>query len=155
MAVITITGTTGSGAPEIGASVAQKINMDLVDRFILSAAAKEIGATVDAVARKIDRQFAPKERISVARETRLIPYEVVADQLENIQYELMTTMIRSIAWVVVFPLLVVNGNSHLLRIAVVQTVRATIELPSPIVLRVVNVRIMIESVPTQGALCSP
>ena len=56
MAVITITGTTGSGAPEIGSEVARIMGIDYVDRLILAEAARRIGATVEAVAAKTEKR---------------------------------------------------------------------------------------------------
>jgi len=64
MTVITITGLTGSGAPEIGADVAQRLNIDYVDRLILAEAARKMGATVAAVADKTERPVTFGDKIS-------------------------------------------------------------------------------------------
>ena len=55
VAVITITGMSGSGATEIGAEVARLTGFNYVDRLILAEAAQRIGATVEAVATKTEK----------------------------------------------------------------------------------------------------
>ena len=50
MTVITIEGRAGAGSPEIGRAVAQELNLDFVDRMLLSQIARKIGATVGALA---------------------------------------------------------------------------------------------------------
>ncbi len=63
MAVITITGTTGTGAPEVGAEVARIMSIDYVDRLILAEAARRIGATVEAVAAKVEKRPTLGDRV--------------------------------------------------------------------------------------------
>jgi len=71
MSVITITGLTGSGAPELGAVIAQRAGMDYVDRLILAEAAKGLGATVQAVANMSERSQSIGEKISLLLRTVL------------------------------------------------------------------------------------
>ena len=49
MTVITIEGPAGSRKKTIGSIVAGKLNLDYVDRLVLSDVAKNIGATVEAI----------------------------------------------------------------------------------------------------------
>ncbi|MEX2599779.1 MAG: cytidylate kinase-like family protein [Dehalococcoidia bacterium] len=55
MAVITVTGLIGSGAPELGTEVSRKLGIDYVDRYILAQAAQKMGITVAAVAERTER----------------------------------------------------------------------------------------------------
>jgi len=55
MAIITIGGLTGSGGRHIGKAVAETLGFDYIDRLILSDAAKQIGATVEAMQEKEDK----------------------------------------------------------------------------------------------------
>ncbi|MFH1142006.1 MAG: cytidylate kinase-like family protein [Chloroflexota bacterium] len=64
MTVITINGQVGSGGPEIGAGVAQRLHLDYVDRLILAEAAKRLSATVEAVAEREQRPLTRNERIA-------------------------------------------------------------------------------------------
>ena len=64
MAVITITGSIGTGAPEIGAEVARKLGIDFVDRLILAEAAKQLGTTVAAVAERTERAPSLGDRLA-------------------------------------------------------------------------------------------
>ena len=64
MAVITITGSIGTGAPEIGAAVARKLGIDFVDRLILAEAAKQLGTTVAAVAERTERAPSVGDRLA-------------------------------------------------------------------------------------------
>lgn len=63
MTVITINGQIGSGGPEIGAAVAQRLHMDYIDRLILAEAAKRLSATVEALAQREQRTLTLNERI--------------------------------------------------------------------------------------------
>ena len=65
MPLITFNGPIGSGGPEIGLEVSNKLNIDYVDRLILAEAAKRIGATVQAVVRK--EQKLPRTRDRIGR----------------------------------------------------------------------------------------
>ena len=64
MAVITITGTTGTGAPEIGAEITRIMGIDYVDRLILAEAARRLGATVEAVAAKVEKRPTLGDRVA-------------------------------------------------------------------------------------------
>ena len=77
------------------------------------------------------------------------PNKLVA--LENVQNEVMALVISSRLWIVVLPLSVIDWNSHLLRVAVVQILSAAVILVAPEVLRIVYIRIVIESVPITNA----
>ena len=50
-------------------------------------------------------------------------------------------------WVVVVPLFVVDRDSHLWRITVVQAISTAVVLVAPEILRVVHVRIVVKAVP--------
>ena len=56
-------------------------------------------------------------------------------------------MIAPAFWVIVVPILVVNGDPHLRRIAVIEAFGAAIVLVTPVVLRVVNIGVVVESFP--------
>mgnify|MGYP001202968448 FL=1 len=64
MAIITIGGLTGSGGRHIGMAVAKALGFDYIDRLILSDAAKQIGATVQAMQEKEDKYVSILENIS-------------------------------------------------------------------------------------------
>ncbi|HXG35515.1 MAG TPA: cytidylate kinase-like family protein [Dehalococcoidia bacterium] len=64
MPVITVTGLLGSGALEIGRGVADRLNLDFVDRQILVDAAKRLGVSVDAVAERDERPTTVTERLA-------------------------------------------------------------------------------------------
>ena len=49
MSVITIDGKIGSGAPELGHLLSEKLDIDYVDRLVLSEIAKEMQSTVGAL----------------------------------------------------------------------------------------------------------
>ena len=55
-------------------------------------------------------------------------------------------------WIVILPLLVVNRNSRLLRIPIVEIISTTIVLVSPKILRIVDVGIVIISLPVVHAI---
>ncbi len=59
----------------------------------------------------------------------------------------MTRMESAVTRVIVVPLFVVDGNSHLWWIPVVQTITAAKVLLSPEVLGIVNVWIVVEPIP--------
>ena len=63
MTIITFNGPIGSGGPEIGLEVSEKLNIDYVDRLILAEAAKRIGATVQAVSGKEHKLPRTRDRI--------------------------------------------------------------------------------------------
>ncbi len=64
MAVITMGGLTGSGGRQLGQMVADRLETDYVDRLILTGAAKEVGATVEALLEREARPPTRGERIS-------------------------------------------------------------------------------------------
>lgn len=64
MPVITINGQMGSGAPEIGAQIAQLLKIDYVDRMIIARAADRLGATVEAVAEREQKPLTRTDRIA-------------------------------------------------------------------------------------------
>ncbi len=64
MPVITISGLFGSGANEVGAEVARRLDLDYVDRQILAEAARKMGATVAEVAERAERPVGLGDRLS-------------------------------------------------------------------------------------------
>lgn len=64
MAVITMGGLTGCGGRQLGQMVADRLEADYVDRLILTGAAKELGATVEALLDREERPPTRGERIS-------------------------------------------------------------------------------------------
>ena len=67
--------------------------------------------------------------------------------LERIENEVVASVEATITWIVIVPLLIVDRNSHLLGISVIETVGALEIILAPKVLGVVNVRIVVESIP--------
>lgn len=49
MAIVTIEGRVGAGAPELGRKVARELDIDFVDRLILAEVAKKVNATMRAL----------------------------------------------------------------------------------------------------------
>jgi len=64
MAIVTIGGLTGSGGRQLGQLVAQQLGADYVDRLILTRAAKEVGATVEALHQREQRPLTTGERLA-------------------------------------------------------------------------------------------
>ncbi|MDA1188368.1 MAG: cytidylate kinase-like family protein [Chloroflexi bacterium] len=64
MAIVTIGGLTGSGGRQLGQLVAEKLDADYVDRLILTRAAKQAGATVEALHQREQRPPTTGERFS-------------------------------------------------------------------------------------------
>ncbi len=64
MAVVTIGGPTGGGGMLLGPVVAERIGADYVDRLILTNAAKQVGATVEALHQREQRPPTTGERFS-------------------------------------------------------------------------------------------
>lgn len=58
---------------------------------------------------------------------------------------MVTEVIAAIARILVVPLSVVNGDLHLRWIAIVQAIAAAIVFASPEVLRIIDVRIVVEA----------
>jgi len=71
MAVVTINGATGVGAPEVGVEVAALLDADYVDRILLAEAAKRVGSTVQVLEMK-EQQLVPfKDRLAYFLQTML------------------------------------------------------------------------------------
>ena len=64
MAVVTIGGPTGGGGRLIGPLVAERLGSDYVDRLILANAARQVGATVEALHQREERPVTMAERFS-------------------------------------------------------------------------------------------
>lgn len=64
MAVITISGETGSGARDVGRLVADLLEIDYVDQEILVDAARELGVSVDSVAERDERTRSFRQRLA-------------------------------------------------------------------------------------------
>lgn len=64
MAVVTLGGPTGGGGRLLGPTVAQRLGADYVDRLILTDAARQIGATVEALHQRDERPPTRAERFS-------------------------------------------------------------------------------------------
>ena len=64
MSVITMGGLTGCGGRQLGQMVAERLGADYVDRLILTGAAKEVGATVEALLEREERPPTRGERFS-------------------------------------------------------------------------------------------
>jgi cytidylate kinase len=64
MSLVTIGGVTGSGGRQLGQLVAERLRADYVDRLILTSAAKQVGATVEALHQREQRPPTAGERIS-------------------------------------------------------------------------------------------
>ena len=67
-------------------------------------------------------------------------------RLKDVCDEVVAPVIAARRWIVVVPLLVVDRDSHLWRIAMVQVVGASVVLVAPVILWVSDVRVVIESV---------
>ena len=63
MAVITMGGLTGGGGRLLGPMVAQRLGADYVDRLILTNAARDLGATVEALHQREQRPPTMGERL--------------------------------------------------------------------------------------------
>ena len=64
MPVITIEGPMGSGAATIGHMVAEKLEIDFVDRLVLTEAAKLVRAPVGALIDKEQRTVRFRDRLN-------------------------------------------------------------------------------------------
>jgi cytidylate kinase len=64
MPVVTLTGKLGSGAREVGETVAQLLGVDFVDQQIMVQAAQRCGVPVGAVAEHDERRGGFRERLS-------------------------------------------------------------------------------------------
>ncbi len=62
MAIITLDGQIGAGAPEVGRQVAKMLSYDYHDRLLLAAAARRVGATVEALEAKERRMHRRSDR---------------------------------------------------------------------------------------------
>jgi cytidylate kinase len=64
MPVLTVTGTLGSGARELGQAVAARLDIDFVDQQILVNAARRLGVPVTSVAERDERPQSLSDRLS-------------------------------------------------------------------------------------------
>ncbi|MGQ9571737.1 MAG: cytidylate kinase-like family protein [Dehalococcoidia bacterium] len=64
MPVVTISGTMGSGAREIGPLVAEMLGVDYVDRQILVDAARRLGVSAEALVERDQRSTGLRERLA-------------------------------------------------------------------------------------------
>ena len=64
MSVITIGGLTGGGGRLLGPAVARELSADYVDRLILTNAARQVGATVEALHQVEERIPTPAQRFT-------------------------------------------------------------------------------------------
>lgn len=64
MAVVTMGGLTGGGGRLLGPMVAERLGADYVDRIILTSAAREVGATVEALHQREQRPPTFGEKIA-------------------------------------------------------------------------------------------
>jgi len=64
MAVVALGGLFGGGGRVLGPKVAEALNADYVDRWILTEAAREVGATVEALHQREERPPTRGERFS-------------------------------------------------------------------------------------------
>ena len=64
MPVITVNGVFGSGTAEVGQLIAQQLNLNYVDRYVLAEAAKLVGSPVGTLIEKEQRarRFSVVER---------------------------------------------------------------------------------------------
>ena len=68
----------------------------------------------------------------------------------------MSRMESAVAWVIVVPLFVVDGNPHLWRVSVVQAIATAKVLLTPEILGIIDVRIVVEPIPVaEIGLSSP
>ena len=71
--------------------------------------------------------------------------------LKHIEDEVVTVVVGSFRRVKVMPFLVVNWNAHLRRVSMVETFGAAEIFVSPVVLWIVDIRVMIKPFPVSGA----
>ena len=60
---------------------------------------------------------------------------------------MMTAVKASSVWVIVVPATVIDRNPHFGRVAVVETISATVIFVSPVVVWIIDVRVVVESFP--------
>ncbi len=70
--------------------------------------------------------------------------------LKNVQNEMVSAMISSTVRIVVMPTTIVYRYPHFWWITVIEAIRTSIVFVAPVVLGVVNIRIMVEPVPVLG-----
>ncbi len=63
MAVVTLDGQIGAGAPEVGRRVAKMLAYDFHDRLLLAGVARRVGATVEALEAREQRMHKRSDRI--------------------------------------------------------------------------------------------
>ena len=71
MPVVTIIGTTGSGAREVGLATAKLLSVDFVDQELLVQAAQRCGVPVGSIAEHDERRASFRERLSSVLNTFL------------------------------------------------------------------------------------
>src|SRR5580765_1540087 len=71
MPVVTISGTSASGAREVGQRVAYLLGVDFVDQQLMVQAAQRCGVPVGALAQRDERSATMRQRISSAFNTLL------------------------------------------------------------------------------------
>jgi hypothetical protein len=72
--------------------------------------------------------------------------------LKHVQNEMVPAVVTPSVGIIIVPSAIVDRNPHFGWITVVQAIRASIVFISPVVLRVVDIRIMVESVPVLGGV---
>ena len=70
-------------------------------------------------------------------------FETILKYVEN---ELMAPVIPLLLWVVVMPLAIVNRDLHLLWVTIVQAVATSEVLATVKVLRIINIRVVLETI---------
>ena len=71
MAVVTLNGAAGVGAPEVGVEVAGLLHADYVDRIVLAEAAKRVGSTVQVLEIKEQQLIPFRDRLAYFLQTML------------------------------------------------------------------------------------
>lgn len=79
MAIVTISGSMGSGAQEIGTQVAKLLNYEFVDRLILAEAANKIGTTPEILEEKTEKAPTIGDRVASFMRTVVARSALVSD----------------------------------------------------------------------------
>lgn len=74
---------------------------------------------------------------------------------KNVEHEVVSAVVATAVGIIVVPTAVVDGNSHLGRIAVIQAISATVVFVSPEVLGIVHVWVVVEAIPVLGRVGLP
>ena len=75
--------------------------------------------------------------------------------LENVQYEVVAGMVSAGTGIVVVPALVINRDSHFRRITVIHVLATLVVFLAPVISWVVDVRVMIKTLPVLVRLLIP